>query len=64
MEVVDFDERKRKRKAGEAMPPSLYWCECGCAMWRLWADGTVQCLNCECQAEGLAVVESEAPAAG
>ena len=51
--LIDLEgERKKPRKKPQEPPGddvvSLFVCECGCAMWRLYADaeGSVECLNC------------------
>lgn len=33
-------------KAADDQDEYLIACVCGCAMFRLWADGEVECLNC------------------
>lgn len=33
-------------KTPEDRDDFLVVCACGCAMFRLWADGEVECLNC------------------
>lgn len=51
MEIVDLDDRRRKRhKIGS------YACgECGFEMWALWTDNRVTCCNCGAMAADLFV---------
>lgn len=53
-DVVDLGERRKKKKDEEY----IFACDCGCAMFRLYSDGAVMCLNCEAEIEGLTVVIS------
>lgn len=49
-EVIDLAER---RKAREDEGDYIIVCECGCAMFRIYASGEVMCLNCEAEMIGL-----------
>ncbi len=49
-EVIDLAER---RKAREDEGEYIIVCDCGCAMFRIYASGEVMCLNCEAEMEGL-----------
>lgn len=50
MDVIDFEDRRRKRK--EKL--NAYACgECGFEMWALWTDNRVTCCNCGSMAADL-----------
>jgi hypothetical protein len=54
-EIIDLGQR---RKAKEDEGDYILACDCGCAMFRLYANGEVMCLNCDAGIEGLTVVIS------
>lgn len=47
--VVEFRQRPPEH------PPMIYACGCGCAMFRLWDDGRIECLNCAGHLLGLRI---------
>lgn len=49
-EVIDLAER---RKAREDEGEYIIVCDCGCAMFRIYASGEVMCLNCEAEMLGI-----------
>jgi len=61
--VIDLNaERGKPRKKGkDPEPPDdgavlLYMCDCGCGLWRLYADGACECINCGAIPDGLRTV--------
>lgn len=51
--VIDLDAR---RKGGGDDGDYILVCECGCAIFRIYMDGDVMCLNCDAELEHVIVV--------
>lgn len=58
-EVISLQQQREARHARERGEVGVYYCECGSAMFRLYDDGVVECLNCGGKASGLVVVEKD-----
>jgi hypothetical protein len=44
-DVVDLEARRKAKEPPEGYV-ELYACDCGSGLWRLYADGSVECVNC------------------
>jgi hypothetical protein len=59
-DVIHLHEKRDAKRSREQSPKlGIYYCECGSAMFRLYDDGGVECLNCGGLANGLKVSERE-----
>ncbi len=58
-DVSNLDEKRIAKRNNDRPDLGIYYCECGSAMFRLYDDGAVECLNCGGHANGLKVVERE-----
>lgn len=54
--VIDMQAH---REAQEDLSDCAYVCPCGCGIFRLWADGRVECLNCGSILSELRVIDEE-----
>jgi hypothetical protein len=59
-EPIDFEAKKKERQDKlNARTAGLYACECGSAIFRLWDDQLVECINCGGALVGLRIVDDE-----
>jgi hypothetical protein len=58
-DVINLQDKRDARRSRERPDLGMYYCECGSAMFRLYDDGSVECLNCTGLARGLQVTERE-----
>jgi len=58
-DVINLQDKREARRNPERPALGMYYCECGSAMFRLYDDGSVECLNCTGLARGLKVTERE-----
>jgi len=61
---VDFEAERGARRAKLEVTKheaqrALYMCDCGCALFSTWTDGSVECANCRA---ALSIEVSETPA--
>lgn len=51
--VIDLFEHRKARQEDDH--EYILVCDCGCALFRIYASSTVTCVNCEAEMEGLLV---------